>query len=161
MPVVGADGPTVIAKYPDPARQALVRGHHRARVAKCPEILARIEAEAAGQPDRPRSSSSPGCPVSLGGVLDHRDAGLVRDPAERIHVGHLTVEVHDDDSLGSAIYGRFQQFGGEQQGVRADIGEPWRGAGQDYRFRRGDERVRGSWMASVPLATPSACGTWQ
>ena len=71
---------------------------------------------------------------------------------------------------------RLQALGREQQRLRADVREPWQAPASSTASAVATNVFAGtitsspgpmpspvkvSWSASVPFATPSACGTWQ
>jgi len=70
-------------------------------IAQCAEVLARVEAEAAAEPQRARVALAVAGAVGLGRVLDHRDTVPPADLKERLQVGRLPVEVDRQDRPGA------------------------------------------------------------
>jgi hypothetical protein len=80
--------------------------------------------------------------LSLRGVLQHRDAGGVRDPDDLLHRRRLPVKVHRDDRLGPRAQFFLYCVDVDQRGVLHAVDEHRDGAGAGDSFGRGDERVR-------------------
>ena len=76
--------------------QRVVAGEDRAAFAGV-EVLAGLEAEAAGDAVRPHLAPAPLGQVRLARVLDQRDAALLRDRQDRVEIGGGPAEVHRDD----------------------------------------------------------------
>ncbi len=100
--VVVAAALGVVAQAPEPLGDRRVVGRDRAGLAVGTEVLSRVEAEAAAQPERAGPLAVVTCPVGLGGVLDDRNAPATTDLQQRTHVGGLAVEVNRQDRPGSA-----------------------------------------------------------
>jgi hypothetical protein len=77
----------------------VVRGDHPAFAGS--DDLVAEEAEGGAVAEAARHPALVGRPHSLGGVLDDHQAVLFRDLQDRIHVGHLTVQVDRHDRLGA------------------------------------------------------------
>src|SRR6266581_676247 len=86
----------MVAQAPDLLRQLSVRRHDGASIAESPQVLPRVEAEAAHAAERPGPPAAPGRALSLRRIFDEQETGPLRGPAERIHVRHLAVEMHHD-----------------------------------------------------------------
>jgi hypothetical protein len=92
----------VVAQHPDPLGQRVVVGDNGAALAQRAEVLAGVEAEAAGPTHRPRAGPCAARASVLGGVglariLDDLDAELLSEAEDCVHVDGESVEVDRDD----------------------------------------------------------------
>ena len=133
----------MVAENPEHLRQIGVIGNDGARIAECPQVLARVKTEAARLPDRAGRAAAPARAVGLRRILDDHDPGPGGGPAERIHVRHLAVEMDHDHRARPAGDGGLEISRGEQQRLWADVRESRRGPGEDDRFRRSHEGIGG------------------
>src|SRR5262245_44160883 len=84
---------SVVAQLRQFAGENVAIGYDGTGVTKRPEVLAGIEAEAAGVANRTEFSSLVSCAVGLGSVLDNRDAASPGYLNYGIQIGGLAVEV--------------------------------------------------------------------
>ena len=91
---------TPVAQHAHRLRLLVVVGDDDAALATGAEVLARIEAEAAGQADAAGARASIFSAVRLAGILDDGNAVALGDRRDRVHVGHLAVEMDGHDRLG-------------------------------------------------------------
>ena len=89
-------------------RQRIVIGRDRTGIAQCPQILARIEAEAGRIPQMPGLHTIQRASVRLRRIFQYRQPVKPRDGANLRQVtGRPAVQVHDDDRLRAWRDGRF------------------------------------------------------
>ena len=148
--VVVAAALGVVAQAPQPLGDRLVIGRDRAGLAVGTEVLSRVEAEAAAQPERAGPLAVVACPVGLGGVLDDRNAAAATDLQQRPHVGGLAVEMNRQDRPGSARDLSLDLAQVHRVGDRIDVDEDRPGpdvadgpGGRHERHRHRDDLIPG------------------
>src|SRR6185295_8916940 len=87
----------VVAKPANALRNIVVVRDDCAAISKCPEVLARIEAEAPCVADRAELSVPVRCPHALSRVFDDTDVMPASDFDNPVDIGRLAVEVHRQD----------------------------------------------------------------
>ena len=132
----------VVAKQAQPARQLGIGGGDRTALAVGAQILGEVEAEAAEVPDGSGAAAPVFSAVRLGGVLDDDQVMPRGDLHDRVHIGHLAVQVHGQDGSGARGDPRLDLADVHQIGARIDIDEDRRRADHDDRFGSGEEGVR-------------------
>src|SRR5207247_1624658 len=75
----------------------IVRNHDSAAARR--DDLVAVEAEAADPAERAHVTAVVGRSDTFGGIFDDRDAVLGSDLEDRIEIGGMAVEVHDEDGL--------------------------------------------------------------
>jgi hypothetical protein len=165
--------PAVLAQRAQALGQRRVRRHHRAAVAQGAQVLGGVEAEAAQPPPAGAAALKRGA-VRLGAVLDQRHAGLPAQGVDGRHGGHLPVQVGDDDGGHRAGRQRGgQRVGRHRQAWLVDVDPAHVGAHlgnggaagaagvghRQHALAGAHAQRRARAMASVPLATPTACST--
>ena len=90
----------MVAQGAEAGGHLIIVGDDGPALAEGAQVLARVEAEAAAQAERPGPLAAVLGPVRLGGVLDQRDAAPPADVQQRGQVGRLAVEVYRQDSPG-------------------------------------------------------------
>ena len=137
-----------VAQHPDFSGVLVVVGHHHAAFAIRAEVLARVEAERAGETDAARAPAVELGAMRLAGIFDHRDAVAVRDRQDSGHVRHLAVEMHRQDRLRPGrdrllelvhVHGEGPGFHVDEHRHRAGVAD--RGDRRDERKRDGDDLV--------------------
>ena len=124
--VVVADAHPVITVEADPVGQGVVVGRGEAALAGH-QVLRGVRAEHR----RPELAGPPAVirrAVSLGGVLDDREAVALGDRDERIHVGHEPVQVDRHDRLRPGRDGRLHEVGVHREVLGPDVHEDRAGA---------------------------------
>jgi hypothetical protein len=131
----------IVAQLPYLICYIILVGGDRAGVAESAEVLARIEAEAPGIPERSEFFAFVGSAVGLGGILDDRNALLLGDMNYGIHISGLPVQVDRNYRPGMGSYRpvQFSRVHIEAHGVYIDGDHPCTG-------RRNSGR---SWDAGV------------
>ena len=135
-------GPAMVADLAHPRRHVGTGGDHGARIATRPQILAGVEAEAAGQGRSARRLPSRARPLRLGRVFDYGDPVPRGNRHHRRHIDAAAVEMDRDDGPGARRDRRFQQRHIHEQGLRIDVDEAGQGAAADDRLGGRRERVR-------------------
>ena len=132
----------MVPQPPHPLGQTVVAGGDPARIPVRAQVLARIEAEAAGRADR--SGDAPFVPraLRLGRVLDQRQAVLPGQLQQGIHVGRLPVDMHRHDRPGLLRDPFLHLFGIEGEVPRIDVGQDRTRPGLQDRLHRGAEGMR-------------------
>jgi len=89
-----------MAQAPQPRREHLVVGAHRAAVPQRAEVLGRIERERRRRPERTDPLLTVPRAMRLRRVLQNQQAVWPRERLDRGHVACLTVEVDGEDGRG-------------------------------------------------------------
>ena len=135
------DVDAVVAQPPDGGRELGLVGRHRAPLARRDD-LARVERQAAHQPERAAGRPAVARPERSGRVLDEgdllRDRGLQLLPRDG-----APEEVHGEHGARPRGDGRGDVLGAGEEGVRVDVHEHGAAAAQLDDVRGGRERVRG------------------
>ena len=121
-------GPSVVGEGSNPGAQGRVVGDDRSRIAERAEVLPGVEAEGGSSTEGARPTPRPRGTVGLCGILDDRDPRSVGDLRDRLHVGHLPVEMYDNHRRGPCRDRRFHVGFRDEQGVGVDVREDGRGA---------------------------------
>ena len=121
--VVVFAGLAVVPEHADLRGQFRVIGGDRAGLAEGAEVLAGIEAEAAGHTEGAGFAALVEGAVRLAGILDHRQAVPPGDLQDRVHVGRLPEKMDREDGLGPRRDGLLDQVGVHGVGLLVDIDE--------------------------------------
>ena len=140
-----------VAQERDPSRQFRIIADDSTGLAISPEVLARVETEAAEIADRARAAAAPFCAVRLRRVLDDNELVPARDGHDRIHVGHLPVKMHRQNDFRPGRDRCLDLRRVHRPGVGIDIHEDRLGAAIKNCRRRRDEghRYRDDFVAGV------------
>jgi len=146
-----ANGRSVFAQRPGAGRIVRTVGHQRAGFAAGAEIFPGVEAITGEFAERADHFAAVAYTVSLGGVLDQREAMAAADFEDGIDVEGMPVEMNRHDRLGprgnrAFEESRIQVHGGfvdlDEDRLRADISEcPTRGDEGEW---CGDDLVAGT-----------------
>jgi hypothetical protein len=131
----------VVAQEPHAARDCGVVGHDRAALAVRAEVLAGVEAEAAGARERPDAATLVECAVRLRRVLDDDEIVALGYFVHGVHVRRLAVEVDGDDGARALGHGALQLCGVEVVGDGVAVHEDGRGPYGRDGLGRGEEGV--------------------
>ena len=111
------------AEQTDLGGDRLVVGDQSAAVAPRPEVLGRVEGEAADVADRAGAPAFIGGAVGLAGVLDQVEVVLGAEVGERAHLDRAAVEVDRDHAASCGGQRRGDDLRGQQRPLLVDIDE--------------------------------------
>ena len=100
----------VVAQHAHPPGQRIVVGRHRAGVAQCTQVLARVETEAGGMSQAAAALSMVGGAVCLCRVFQHRQAVPFGNGHDRRHVHGAAVQMHHRNGAGAGRDGGSQRI---------------------------------------------------
>jgi len=141
--VVVLDGRAVVSGGLEPRGQVFVIGDDGSAVAHRSQVLAGVEAEAAGSSHAAGSAAFVTGSMCLGGVLNDQQAVLVGDGLNHLHLGRLAVQVYRQDRLGSGCDRRGKPTRIEVVCLRIVVDQNRGGPRVVNAQGRGDKRVRG------------------
>jgi len=140
----------VVAVDPDFLCEIIVVGHDGPGLPVGPQVLARVEAEAARDAHGACLPPLVEGPVGLAGILDDAQVVLPGDLQDGVHVGGLPEEVHGDDGLRPGRDGALELSGVHVAGVGLDVHENRLGPGKADGLGRGHERAgRGDHLVAL------------
>ena len=132
----------VVAQHAHPPGQRIVVGRHRAGVAQCTQVLARVETEAGGMSQAAAAPSMVGGAVRLCCVFQHRQAVPFGNGHDRIHVHGTAVQMHHRNGPGTGRDGRSQRIRIQAAVIRSGL----------HRYRRGPRVAYGQPGGNVGVA---------
>lgn len=142
--VNGVPAFAVVLVTPRLLPQGIVVGGDEAAFTRRRHDLVLTEREGIDMPDRTDGSAFVERAVSLGTIFNHRDAMLVRELHQRVHVARPTGEMDGDDRLGLRRYDGTNGLNGEILAVTIKVGDDRPGTSRDRTTGGSDERATGA-----------------
>ena len=131
----------VHAQHPNPLRQLLIVRDHHPPVSVSPQILRRKERKTPHIPYRPRLPPLIRCADGLGRILHHLQPVLPRHLHNRIHIRHLSEQMHRKNRPGPIRNLLDNSCRIHVVRPRDDVHEHRSGAQSGYGTRRGKKRI--------------------
>ena len=132
----------VVAQHAHPPGQHIVVGRHRAGVAQCTQVLARVETEAGGMSQAAAALPIMGGTMCLCRVFQHRQTVPFGNGQDRIHVHGAAVQMHHRNGPGAGRDGRSQRLRIQTGVIRSGL----------HRHRRGSRVAHGQPGGNVGVA---------
>ena len=139
-PVAGVGAALVGERAQLPGERGVVGRDHAALARR--HLLVRVEGEDRGVARAADAAAAVLAADGLAGVLDDREAVLLGDRAERVHVARVAEHVHGQDGARARRDGRLDGRRVEHERLGIDVGEDGRRALVEHAVGRGHERDR-------------------